>query len=324
MPEPRKALISLEATPYYHCVSRCVRRAFLIGDQYEHRRRWVEERIAELQRVFAIDVCAFAVMSNHTHLVLHVDSAEAKAWSMEEVIERWTALFKGPLLVQRYRDGERLDGAERGQVDQLAGKWRQQLTDISWFMRCLNEFIARKANKEERCSGRFWEGRFRSQALLDEKALLACMAYADLNPIRAKMAETPEESDHTSIQQRIRGILGKKSPAKETAVELMPFVGDLRDDMPKGIAFAESEYLELADWTGRAMAAGKRGVIPEHLPPILERLNIDARQWFFMTVQFENRFKGFVGAARILKEASRRLCYRRTPRLGECRALLST
>ena len=324
MPKPRKALISLEATPYYHCVSRCVRRAFLIGEQYEHRRGWVEERIAELQRLFAIDVCAYAVMSNHTHLVLHVDSAAAKAWSVEEVIERWTTLFKGPLIAQRYRAGARLDSAERDQVDQLAGKWRRQLTDISWFMRCLNEFIARKANKEDRCTGRFWEGRFRSQALLDEKALLACMAYVDLNPIRAKMAETPEESDHTSIQQRIREALGKKEPEKETVVELISFVGDLRDDMPKGIAFAESEYLELVDWTGRAVAVGKRGTIPEHLPPILRRLNIDAKQWFFMTDHFESRFKGLVGTAKILKEASRRLGYRRTPGLGECRALLST
>ena len=251
-------------------------------------------------------------------------SAAAKAWSVEEVIERWTTLFKGPLIAQRYRAGERLDGAERDQLDQLAGKWRRQLTDISWFMRCLNEFIARKANKEDRCSGRFWEGRFSSQALLDEKAVLACMAYVDLNPIRAKMAETQEESDHTSIQQRIREALGKKAPDKEAAVDLMPFIGDLRDDMPKGIAFAESEYLELVDWTGRAMVVGKRGAIPENLPPILERLNIDAKHWFFMTDRFESRFKGLVGAARILKEASRRLGYRRTPGLGECRALLST
>ena len=57
--------------------------------------------------------------------------------------------------------------------------WRKNLGDISWFIRGLNEYIARMAKKEGSCTGRFWEGRFKSQALLDEKALLSCMAYMD-------------------------------------------------------------------------------------------------------------------------------------------------
>ncbi len=100
MPKPRKALVSLDATPYYHCVSRCVRRAFLCGIDdkgvsFEHRRQWIEDKLLFLASVFAIDVCAFAILSNHTHGVLYVDQEFALSWLMDEVIERWHQVTKG-------------------------------------------------------------------------------------------------------------------------------------------------------------------------------------------------------------------------------------
>ncbi|MCV6605507.1 MAG: transposase, partial [Porticoccaceae bacterium] len=203
MTQPRNSQVSLLDTPYYHCISRCVRRAFLCGEDthtganHEHRREWIMARLTTLESVFAIDICAYAIMSNHYHLVLHINSDAAQGWDDNSVIQRWLQLFKGPLLIQRYQAGEALTRAELGKVAEIAADWRQRLADISWFMRCLNEHIARLANQEDGCTGRFWEGRFRCQALLDEQALLTCMAYVDLNPVRAAMADTPEASDYT-------------------------------------------------------------------------------------------------------------------------------
>ena len=212
MTTARRSLIDPASTPYYHCMARCVRRAFLCGKDsfsgknYEHRRQWVEDRLGQLVEIFALEVCAYAVMSNHYHVVLFINREQADSWSMKEILVRWTSLFSGPSLVQRFLSGETLGKAELLKVGEFAQKYRNRLLDISWFMRCLNEYLAREANKEDQCKGRFWEGRYKSQALLDEAALLTCMAYVDLNPIRARMAKTPETSDHTSIQHGLSRI----------------------------------------------------------------------------------------------------------------------
>ena len=223
MPKPRCTQVSLEATPYYHCVSRCVRRAFLCGtdnfsgQSFEHRRQWIEDKLYELAQVFALDLCAYAVMSNHYHVVLYVDATQAESWSRDEVISRWHQLFNGTLFSQRHLRGETLSKVELRVLDKDVANWRQRLMDISWFMRVLNESIARQANAEDNCTGRFWEGRFKSQALLDETALLACMMYVDLNPIRAGICETPEASVFTSIQQRLQAYQEKAADNQMTS-----------------------------------------------------------------------------------------------------------
>ena len=158
----RKHQIHLQTTPYYHCISRCVRRAFLCGkDKYsgkcfEHRRQWIVDKIKHLSAVFAIDIYAYAVMSNHYHLVLRVDNNRSTQWSIDEVIERWCELYSGHILVKRYCEGEALSAAEWQAVSAIVELWRTRLKDISWFMRCLNESIARQANQEDNCKGRFW------------------------------------------------------------------------------------------------------------------------------------------------------------------------
>ena len=279
MTRARNQIISTSDTPYYHCIARCVRRAFLCGEDpitghsFEHRRQWVIDRLAQLQRVFCIELCAYAVMSNHYHLVLCINDQSAAQLSMDDVIERWCQLYKGPLLVQRYRAGEALNTAERQYVSDTVEVWRQRLADISWFMRSLNEFIARQANQEDSCKGHFWESRFKSQALLDEKALLTCMAYVDLNPIRACIADTPESSDYTAVQARIQECTGSSDPQ----LILKPF--DPRKDAVNSIAYGLQDYLDLVDFSGRAIREDKRGFIAATYPPILQRLGIDPDGW---------------------------------------------
>ncbi|MET0028817.1 MAG: transposase [Candidatus Thiodiazotropha sp.] len=334
MPKPRKALISLDDTAYYHCISRCVRRAYLCGSDsltgksYEHRRQWILDKLKDLTGCFAIDCCGYALMSNHYHLVLCMDRDAANSWDQNEVIERWRRLFKGSLLADRYLAGDHLSHAERDALGKLITKWRDRLSSISWFMRCLNESVARRANQEDQCSGRFWEGRFKSQALLDEKALAACLAYVDLNPVRAKMAQTPEASEYTSIAERIAWAKSsmeghQAQQTNEQPAHLQPFVGNPRHEMPKGLPFKLTDYLELVDWTGRIIREDIRGQIPQHLPPILERLQIDSQQWLYLTRHFESRFKGLVGAVYALKQTCQNLGYRRSPGLSACQQLLT-
>ncbi|AHF05104.1 hypothetical protein MARPU_15575 [Marichromatium purpuratum 984] len=223
MTRPRASLVSLSDTPWYHVVTRCVRRAYLCGfdrltgRSFEHRRGWVELRLRQLAGVFAIDVAAYAVMSNHVHLVVRLDAERASQWSDEEVLRRWRCLFRGPVVVKRFLSPATRAGMTEAELEVIAGliaTYRARLADLSWFMRVLNESIARAANREDGVRGRFWEGRFRSQAILDETALLAVMAYVDLNPIRAGIAETPEASAHTGIAARIADLQGDGEEAE--------------------------------------------------------------------------------------------------------------
>ncbi|WP_432459666.1 MULTISPECIES: transposase [unclassified Agarivorans] len=326
MPRSRQSQVSLADTLYYHCVSRCVRRAFLCGEDqhtgksYEHRRQWVEDYLLQLAAVFAIDVCAYAVMSNHSHVVLHVDKEQAEAWSMDEVLERWHILHKGTLLTQMYLNPQvrlRLDEAQLQAIKDTADMYRARLYDLSWFMRHLNEHIAREANKEDKCTGRFWEGRFKSQALLDEAALAACMAYVDLNPIRSNMASTSETSDHTSIKQRIRQAKQGQQPNA-----LMPFAGNPSETMLKGLPFELQDYLQLVELTGRVIREDKHGYIDDAQAPILQRLQIDEESWLALSTGLENYFASAVGTGQSLRHYKRQHQQQRIKGMGAAKRWL--
>ena len=319
---PRKSLVSLHDTPFYHCVSRCVRRAFLCGNDhysgknYEHRRDWLEAKLLRTANIFAIKLCAYAVMHNHYHVVLHVRPDIADNWTELDVVRRWHRVFKGTLFSQRFARGDPLLKAEYRVLKRDIKVWRSRLTDISWYMRIVNESIARQANEEDNCTGRFWEGRFKSQALLDDGALLACMAYVDLNPVRAKIADTPEKSEFTSINKRIN-VVKNKQPALSC---LESFVGIQEKEI--GIPFRLIDYLELVDWTGRIIREGKRGAIQHNLPPILKRLEIDFKAWAILTTEFETQFNHWVGSEHIVRQVCSDKAYQRIPSTAPHRRLL--
>ena len=152
------------------------------------------------------------------------------------------------------------------------------------------------------------------------------MAYVDLNPIRATMAKTPEQSDHTSIQQRIKKAINAQQPGHrdQQPEALFPFVGYPRNDMPQGLPFRLNDYLELVDWSGRILREGKKGAIPDHLPGILQRLDMDAKQFIYLTRNFEHPFKNLVGAAHHVRKACESIGLNWVHGMSQCEKFFSS
>lgn len=321
MTRARYQQVSLEDTPYYHCISRCVRRAYLCGDDpvsgrnFDHRKRWLVERFKQLASYFAIDVCAYAVMSNHYHLVLHVDKETAAQWSDDEVIKRWTAVFPANgKLIETLQLNARSKAAQK-QLAQKIALFRERLQDISWYMRCLNETVARRANREDECTGRFWEGRFKSQALLDEKALVTCMAYVDLNPVRAGLTDSLDSSDFTSIQERLivhakkvkqRSYRQHRLLTRRTAKHLvgqsairqvqLKSLNTLQGIDHAPLPISQKGYFDLLDTTCKALAIvreeqGRALHVLEEKQDTLEEFGISAVAWLNGVLEF-HRFYG--------------------------------
>jgi REP element-mobilizing transposase RayT len=286
MPTPRANQINLDSTSYYHCYVRCVRKGYLFGigennKNYDHRKGWVIERIRYLVKGFAIEVCAFAIMSNHYHLVLRVNKEQAITWNDEEVNQRWKWVLN------------RKTELPIAPTEEITRR-RNNLFSISWFMRFLNEYIARLANKEDDAKGRFWESRFQSQPLLDEGALLACMAYVDLNPIRAQMAETLEDSNYTSIQERLLAYKNSKTDSQN----LMSFQEDKSEENAQKITlpFSRKDYFSLIDWTGRQFLDDKPGFIASDVPLIVQEVGLNPSNWINTIEKSRIQDQGILGS----------------------------
>jgi hypothetical protein len=240
---PRSHYVKVGQEGVYHCFSRCVRRAFLYGfdalthRDFSHRKAWLVERLKFLASIFAVDVCAYAVMENHYHAILRTRPDIVAAWSDREVATRWLALCP-----PRCNPSDtQLPHAEKDicallDWPQRIPLLRQRLCNLSWFMAELNEFISRAANKEDNVKGRFWESRFQCQALLDIAAIATCMVYVDLNPVRAGLAHTPEQCNFTSIQERIRALqiesMTKSSAPNQPLYDKLPCSIDTKAVVP--------------------------------------------------------------------------------------------
>lgn len=317
MTQARSHLIPSGASGTYHCAQRCVRRAFLCGidhytnQSFEHRKTWVEARIALIGECFSVAVYAYAVMSNHLHLVLHVDPGTTQNWSVDEVAQRWVRLFPP-------RDDS--DQARTFKQNQLIANpvrlelCRARLGSLSWLMKCLAEPIARQANAEDSCKGRFWEGRFKSQLLCDDKAVLAAMAYVDLNPIRAGIAKHIDKSPHTSIQQRIQAL--KKTPSLVKQA-LRPLHGNLLACLPVRLG----DYIELVEWTGKQVRTDKRGAIPKQTPSLLKNLHITEKRWTTQVKGIGSSYWRAVGDVDDLLETAKRLNQRWLKGIGTAMVL---
>ncbi len=316
MTQARSQLIPSGSPGTFHCVQRCVRRAFLCGADhasgrsFEHRKDWLEQRLALLAETFSVAIHAYAVMSNHLHVVLQFDPAWQADWADADVAARWVRLFPP----REDSEAARADKRERllAQPERLA-ILRSRLANLSWFMKCLAEPIARRANAEDDCKGRFWEGRFKAQVLCDERAVLAAMAYVDLNPVRAGIASQLQDSDHTSIKARLDA-----AHPTDAAKPLAPILGKPLVAM---LPLTLGDYLELVEWTGQQVRPGKRGALAPDAPSVLDRFEAKPERWATRVKAIGSGYWRVVGEVGDLIEKARQVQQRWLKGIGLAAAL---
>lgn len=305
------------------------------GKDLRYRRDWVRAFQEKLAALFAVEIASRAEMGNHLHLILRTLPEIAKQWSDDEVVRRWytswrLAFSKDGKTCRKVTDEEiAIELAKPGRVDEL----RLKLSSISSFMQLLCLYISRRINREEtreqrrELGGHCFEGRFKCREVLDNSSMLATMIYVELNQIRAGEASTPEDSQHTSVHDRIQARLqrllaqngarredlqivaaGVESPdgwmseltldeRSEAWGPIVPSRSGRRASDRGLLPIGLDDYLRLLDWSGRALKAGKRGVIPADLAPILERLRINAASWLKLVSQLDTLFTNVIGRA---------------------------
>ena len=312
-----------------HAVSRTTRACWLLGDDpvsgknYDHRKGWIEDLLVRFAAQFAIDLLAYSILSNHHHQMLRSRPDVVKTWDDTEVARRWLMIC--PERKDKNKNPLPPTEAELDCIRNCPVKCQEirlRLSDVSWWMRLMNQRIAQRANQEDGARGRFFEDRFKGIPVIDEQTVLACAAYVDLNWIRACMAETLEMSNYTSAQRRIEALNSKTQPAKTRSTKSASIrrarLGDSflspvdlceSSELPgpkpssngarcsdKGfLSMGADEYMELLDWSARRLAVGKPGRTPQDLPPILTRLGLSPTVWLELVANFDNLFTTMVG-----------------------------
>ena len=310
-----------------HAISRTTRACWLFGDDpcsgknYDHRKVWIENLIEHFAAYFAIDVLAYSILSNHHHQMLRSRADIVQTWDDTEVARRWLMICPE----RKDSEGHPLPPSE-AELNKIRNcpirleEIRLRLSDVSWWMRLLNQRVAQRANCEDQAKGRFFEDRFKGIPVIDEESVLACAVYVDLNWIRACMAETLEQSDYTSCQRRIAALKtdthptelneGAKHRRKLLADSFLapvdlcessgrsgprPSVCGARCSDKGFLPMSSQEYLELLDWSARQAASGKRGRTPTERPPILRRLGLSTTVWLQLVANFDDLFTTMAG-----------------------------
>jgi hypothetical protein len=338
----RRKLLGGERQAVFHCWNRCVRRAFLCGRDaltgrdYSHRRDWILVRQEQLAGLFAIDIEFHAELSNHLHLVLRTLPRVAKRWSAEEVVRRWLTITK---LAKCFSDD--LPTPNPQQVEKLArdkklvAKLRRRLSSVSWFMGILCENIARRANDEDECKGRFFETRFSCRECTDLSALLLCAIYVDLNPYRAGEVDDPVGSPYTSIYQRLQSQGLRKNAAHRPDGWLGEFTLQPERKADEGLADGSrtgrrasdlgilpvtlADYVRLLRWTAEELRSGRRDTIPADLATVLDHFDVQHDEWLNTVEQYETAFGHAVGRAESLAAVAERMELQHLKGIAACR-----
>jgi len=311
----RRNIVDNQTPGFYHCTNRCVRRTFLCGvdettgKDYSYRKDWLEKRMFELCEIFSVDIYAFAILDNHYHIVLHLNPLAPLDWSDNDIAERWLSAFSGRLSEPRFTKQRELKKQAILADKTKLKKYRKRLGSLSWFMGRLNEPLAKQSNQEENCTGSFWEGRYSSQALLDEAAIFSCMAYVDLNPVRAKITQTLEDSKHTSIKKRLDEI--KQTNPEDSQTLLDSEISELSNKTSsKALPMTLKSYLELVEWTGRNIVHPNKAAMPKHISSCLEQLNLQQIHWLKQLENFEQHYCHVVGPIELIKKKAQQLSLR--------------
>ncbi|MCC9600515.1 hypothetical protein LOC67_08075 [Stieleria sp. JC731] len=339
-----------------HVINRTVRRCFLLGDDpisgqnFDHRKQWIEDLLERFAGLFGIELLCYSILSNHYHLILRTRPEIVAQWDDYEVSRRWL------LICPRRKINGQAAIPTQSEIDSIRNcptkiaEIRKRLSDVSWWMRLLNQRVAQRANRDDEQCGRFWQDRFRAIRIDDEASLLACAAYVDLNPIRAGLAQTIDRSEFTSIRLRIDSDRQAKHQSDRIRQNGQParyrrdaFLAKLTIDERKdevGVAesvsghrlsdkgflpISNAAYVELLEWTAIHRTKQKSlGDSHRDLPDALSQIGISHEAWRSLVDHFNTIF-GHVAASLARLETCRSLQTNRHFRIRpEARRILAS